>query len=149
MWDGRSWECGVCVCVCVIRGMQAVELSGPHAKIISRARTYTHTQTHYHRKRARVSDYLNAVPTEVIWYSVCVLILVNTTATCVFKKVVFGVCTPQHRPTAYHYISVLILLCMCPHTTYTCPHTTIYVSTCVLILLYICPHTTICVLILL
>jgi len=46
----------------------------------------------------------------------------------VFKKVVFGVCMPQHRPTAYHYISVLILLCMRPHTTYTCPHTTIYVS---------------------
>ena len=44
--DGRSWDCGVCVCVCVIRGMQAVELSGPHAKIISRARTHTHTHKH-------------------------------------------------------------------------------------------------------
>jgi hypothetical protein len=50
----------------------------------------------------------------------------------------------------YYYISVLILLCTCPHAPICVlillfPHTPIYVSsysyTCVLILLYMCPHT--------
>jgi hypothetical protein len=69
--------------------------------------------------------------------------------------------------SSYCYICVLVLLCMCPHTTacvslyyrsktrctdwllvllHMCPHTTAYVSlyyyTCVLILLRMCPHTT-------
>ncbi len=47
---------------------------------------------------------------------------------------------------SYHYVSsVLMLLCMCPHTPmyvssycYMCPHTT---TRCVLILLYVCHHT--------
>ena len=56
--------------------------------------------------------------------------------------------------------TVLILLCVCLHTTicvlillFMCPHTTVYVSSyyCirVRILLYMCPHTNTCVLILL
>ena len=36
---------------------------------------------------------------------------------------------------------------MCPHATFMCPHTAIYMSSCyyigVLMLLYMCPHTTI------
>jgi hypothetical protein len=67
VWDGRTWECGGGACVCVIRRMQAVELSGPHGKITSCARAHTHTHTNtLPQKRARFSDYFNAVPTEVI-----------------------------------------------------------------------------------
>jgi hypothetical protein len=47
------------------------------------------------------------------------------------------------------YICVLVLLCVCPHTTiYVCvlAFTTLYATTiCVLVLLYMCPHTTMCV----
>jgi hypothetical protein len=53
-----------------------------------------------------------------------------------FQEGIFGVCTPQHRPTAYHYISVLILSNI-GITSIWCPHATIYVSSysyiCVLI----------------
>ena len=88
-WCGMGGRgSGVCVCVCVCDTGDAsggVEWTTCQDNL-TRARTHTHTQTHYHRKRARFSDYLNAVPTEVIWYSVCVLILVNTAATFVFSR---------------------------------------------------------------
>jgi hypothetical protein len=54
---------------------------------------------------------------------------------CHRGELVAGLCV-----SSYYYTCVLILLCMCPHTTI---HVSSYYYPCVLILLYMCPHTTV------
>ena len=117
------------------------------------------------------------------YYYVCVLILLymcpqvmelykivlslapaHETATCNLYHTRHETCDWGAEGEVYCFISVLMLLYMCPHLLYMCPHTicvlillcvsscycicphaTIYVSsylyTCVLILRYMCPHT--------
>ena len=108
-----------------------------------------HTSTQQHALHVRVRILCNSrLYVSAYWYATAGSICPHTTQQRATHMSAYYASSTAHNATAGYICVLILLLCMCPHTT------TIYVSSyyyckCVLILLYMCHHTTIYVLILL